>query len=249
MPRTYITDLTHYDGVDDPELNVPAAARRIGRFFRAIAEQASTGSADTAVQTSVACRARRGRKRCPGRILARRADDPAFLLWWCPACGENGMISNWTGAAGDRSASPGVALSPSHSGPPGRRAAAGRNRPGDVAPGELALARVILRHLDEVMDGELAMDDAEYGTIVRAIVDGAAIHLRESRVPEEVARGAAADLLRHAQNLYVGRWLREAAEAGADAEEDWDEEAEKRLARQAFERATGGRRRKRPPSS
>ena len=52
------------------------------------------------VDTAVRCRRRPERKLCHGLIRLRLSEEPAELSWWCPVCGDHGVIRNWTGTPG-----------------------------------------------------------------------------------------------------------------------------------------------------
>ncbi|MFQ1002279.1 hypothetical protein, partial [Modestobacter sp. SSW1-42] len=45
--------------------------------------------------SALPCRRRRGRRRCPGRILIRRSEPPTPIVWECTFCGEEGSVDGW----------------------------------------------------------------------------------------------------------------------------------------------------------
>ena len=49
------------------------------------------------IDTSLRCRKRPEHKLCHGLIRVHLQEDPVELRWWCPVCGDNGVINNWKG--------------------------------------------------------------------------------------------------------------------------------------------------------
>jgi hypothetical protein len=241
MPRTYVTDLTHFDGIDDPDLEIPGPARRIGLYFRAITEQASSAPPETVAKTAVACRARPGRRVCPGRIVGWRDSDPPSIRWWCPHCGENGLIHNWLGTRWDRSGSVPAAAESSPDPRASTPATDGGQPDPDGTRADVAVARAILTHLNEVNGDGLLIDDAEYGVVVRAVVEGVEAHLLRSGVEEDVVASAVEELFAHARRHFVAGWLRQALEDELDVGRRVDEEEEARSARLVFDSMVRGR--------
>jgi hypothetical protein len=241
--KTYVTDLTLFEGIDDPSRDVPGPARRIGMYFRAITEQASSAAPGAVVNTGVACRRRPGRRPCPGRIVARR-DADARIVWSCPHCGENGMIYNWVGTPWDRS---------------GGVPAAAERPPEPVGPTKHAVAvaldtcigaaRAILDRLNEMSRDEVIFPDRDYGMIVRAITEGTAAYLRRNGTAEEIAAAANDELIAHAERLFVAEWLREATEVEVEGGLRANLAEEEAAARAVFDYAVRSPRTPWPPAT
>ena len=67
--RTWIVDITHYEDILDPTLDVPGPARRLGAFFGTIVAAATAWPfPDQPRTTGVRCRRRPNRKPCPGLL-------------------------------------------------------------------------------------------------------------------------------------------------------------------------------------
>jgi hypothetical protein len=104
MGDTWITDITHFNGVDAPESNAPAAARRLDQYLHEIVKAASFAKARFhPILTEVRCRRRPGRKPCPGRISVLIDTGDWAIHWGCTHCGDNGVIRNWKGSEWDLS--------------------------------------------------------------------------------------------------------------------------------------------------
>jgi hypothetical protein len=188
---TYVVDLTHMEGIEDPDRSIPGPARRLGVYFCAITEQASTGEPGAVLQTDIACRRRPGRKPCRGRIQARRDGSPSVIRWWCPKCRDNGFIHNWVGSRWDRSMAATDETAAHGSASVSR---------------DVALVRGILARLDEAQD-RIFLDPEEHGVIVRAVVDAAVEHVGRRGLDADAAGAVRELLIAHARRLYVRRWL------------------------------------------
>lgn len=102
MPNTWIIDLTHYLDKQGAIVTAPAAARRLGEHFAAIVGAVTCNPCEAAAGSIVRCRRRPDRKPCPGQIRATiTLDDRMDIVWECPSCGDNGLISNWHGTMWD----------------------------------------------------------------------------------------------------------------------------------------------------
>lgn len=66
-------------------------------YFSAIVSAATLAPPGVEVVTDLRCRRRPNRRQCHGLIRLRLQEEPAELLWWCPQCGDNGVIRNWKG--------------------------------------------------------------------------------------------------------------------------------------------------------
>jgi hypothetical protein len=102
MANTWIIDLTHYLDEHGAIVTVPSPARRLAEHFGAIVRAVTWDPVGAETGSSVRCRRRPGRKRCPGQIRAAiTLDDGMDIVWECPSCGDNGLISNWDGTMWD----------------------------------------------------------------------------------------------------------------------------------------------------
>ncbi len=102
MPDTWISDMQHFVGIDDPELDVPARARKMGEYLGRIVSAATSCNVEQPLESVISCRRRPRNRSCPGHIrLVRRQDGN--IIWQCSSCGDNGMIYNWQGTVWDLS--------------------------------------------------------------------------------------------------------------------------------------------------
>jgi hypothetical protein len=110
MGDTWITDLSHFDGVEQ-DREAPVRAKQLSEYLRRIAKGASHLGVrrDFGILGEVHCRRRPGRKPCGGIILARLCPDDR-IEWRCPVCNDNGLISNWHHSIDDESGKLGYPL-------------------------------------------------------------------------------------------------------------------------------------------
>jgi len=102
MANTWIIDLRHYLTPAGAFADMPAPARRLAEYFASIVVDATTNLDG---EPAVRCRRRPGRRRCEGMVIA--FPDPEHdhaITWYCPVCGDNGLISGWQGALWDGTA-------------------------------------------------------------------------------------------------------------------------------------------------
>lgn len=99
-PATYVTDLTHFDGLLDPSSTAPKPAKRLAAFLSDLVQIASRERLG-AICTDVRCFKRPGRRPCPGKIVTTRGQRDAPIDWECRACGTNGVITHWQGSVAD----------------------------------------------------------------------------------------------------------------------------------------------------
>lgn len=103
MNGTFVTDMTHFlteAGAIAPE---SGPARRFAEFLASLVSSASSFDEGDQPVTQVSCRRRPGRKRCAGKIETDIDPDTDAIVWFCPVCGDNGIIRNWQGTLWDRS--------------------------------------------------------------------------------------------------------------------------------------------------
>jgi len=95
----YVTDMTHFAGVEELVGAKFNGARRFAAYLGAVVAVATANPPGEIIQSALACRRRPGRRPCPGRLLVRRSEAPRQVSWACPACDqasdEEGVISNW----------------------------------------------------------------------------------------------------------------------------------------------------------
>ena len=102
MARTLVTDLTHFLTKEGAIAPMPGPARRLAEFLGKIVIDATTPPSEQFLGKRVKCTRRPGRKPCPGEIETDVDSETNTIVWWCPACGENGYIRNWQGTLWDR---------------------------------------------------------------------------------------------------------------------------------------------------
>jgi hypothetical protein len=94
-----VVDLRHFLAPSGAIAELPAPARRLAQYFASIVVDATSNLDDP---PSVRCRCRPGRKRCEGLVIS--LPDPEHddaITWYCPVCGDNGLISGWQGTLWD----------------------------------------------------------------------------------------------------------------------------------------------------
>ena len=102
MVKTWVTDLRHC--IDEetgyfPE-DLPGPALNRSLFFTSIVAWVTDHAPAGDPHTNVYCWRSPGRRRCCGEIIADL--QAPEIVWQCPACGENGMISGWEQTLWDR---------------------------------------------------------------------------------------------------------------------------------------------------
>lgn len=103
MSGTFVTDMTHFLTEDGAIAPVSGSAKRIAEFLASLVVDASSPVTSKSATTRVCCRRRPGRKRCTGTISTDLDPDTDAIIWFCPVCGDNGIIRNWQGTLWDRS--------------------------------------------------------------------------------------------------------------------------------------------------
>ncbi len=66
-----------------------------------IVEAGTTSPVGEPTVTSIRCTRRPGRRPCAGLIEVVRLEVPASIEWWCPICGDEGVVSGWEGSPFD----------------------------------------------------------------------------------------------------------------------------------------------------
>lgn len=72
---------------------------RLAQYWTGIVAQASNYEAPTTLR----CRRRPGRRPCRALLTLYFDIDTFDVLWFCPACDDNGRISGWEGTFWDNS--------------------------------------------------------------------------------------------------------------------------------------------------
>jgi len=97
-----MVDLRHFLAPSGALAEMPAPARRLAEYFASIVVDATSNLDDP---PSVRCRRRPGRKRCTGIIYSVPSlDDHEAIDWYCPVCGDYGVIRGWEGTLWDGTA-------------------------------------------------------------------------------------------------------------------------------------------------
>lgn len=98
MMGSWITDLRHLLDEEGTTSKVPRPAGRLANYFGSIVEKVISQADNkiSAIATGIRCRKRPRGKRCTGEILAFLDQQNApNVIWHCPVCGDNGIISGW----------------------------------------------------------------------------------------------------------------------------------------------------------
>lgn len=93
MGELWIADISHFDLPDD-RLPRGQNARKV-RFLGEIVSAASLMAVGEFQVSSVGCRRRPKRRRCPGKIRLGRDAETDEIHWICPICNDRGVITNW----------------------------------------------------------------------------------------------------------------------------------------------------------
>ena len=98
---TWVTDLSHFvDEIGSLPTTLPGPARQLAQHLAAIVAAATAATNENQTIRRIKCRRRPGHRACPGVIQYRLWADER-IIWECPSCGDNGVISNWQSTACD----------------------------------------------------------------------------------------------------------------------------------------------------
>ena len=93
MGNTWIVDLRHYLTPAGAMAQMTSRARILAEYFASIVVDATTNLDDP---PTVRCRRRPGHRPCSGIVMPYpSADENDDILWHCPVCHDNGIISGW----------------------------------------------------------------------------------------------------------------------------------------------------------
>ena len=99
MKTGWVVDLRHFLGPSGAIADMPAPARRVAEYFASIVVGATSNLAG---EPAVRCRRRPGRRRCSGVLMAYPSpEEPEAIEWYCPVCGDYGVIRGWVGTLWD----------------------------------------------------------------------------------------------------------------------------------------------------
>lgn len=96
--RTYVTDIRHYLNAEGELAEMPGAARKLASFLVLLIDAATPAIPAQNSDTRIRCRTRD----CTGSIQASIASREGEIVWHCPECRHNGVISNWQGTKWDQ---------------------------------------------------------------------------------------------------------------------------------------------------
>jgi hypothetical protein len=72
-------------------LPLPGPARKLASFITLVIEAATNSASADECESRVRCR----KRSCRGTIRTVLPDQSSEILWHCPVCGHNGVITNW----------------------------------------------------------------------------------------------------------------------------------------------------------
>src|SRR6185312_10702054 len=88
---TYFINITHYLDEAGEMLPLPGPARKLASFITLVIEAATNSASADECESRVRCR----KRSCRGTIRTVLPDQSSEILWHCPVCGHNGVITNW----------------------------------------------------------------------------------------------------------------------------------------------------------
>ncbi len=103
MIGTFYSDVRHFldDGGEITGSTRPAAV--IASFLRSVVGWVTMRQALLPERTNVTCRRVAAKLRCRGEIQAYLDRASGAILYKCPECGDNGVISGWEETTWNRS--------------------------------------------------------------------------------------------------------------------------------------------------
>lgn len=100
---TFYSDVRHYLGDEGEITDVTRPAAVIASFLRSVVGWVTMRQAVEPERTNVTCRKVAGRLRCRGEVHAYLDPESGSILYACPYCGDNGVISGWEETSWNRS--------------------------------------------------------------------------------------------------------------------------------------------------
>jgi hypothetical protein len=98
VPRNYVTDFL--DLLDSKGQPGAGHSGRLARYFGLVVEAGSVMKRGEGRYIPMRCGNPGRRKSCASQLIAARPED-GTVEWECPACGERGSVSNWSGTSFD----------------------------------------------------------------------------------------------------------------------------------------------------
>ena len=102
MGDTWVTDMRHFLDDSGSLAEMPNQALNLALYFGSIVAWMTSIEDDALQPTNVTCRRSPKRRRCVAEIYASFGEDPGSISWFCPLCGDNGVIYGWQGTLWDR---------------------------------------------------------------------------------------------------------------------------------------------------
>lgn len=103
MADTWTVNLQHYLKQDGSIGIESDSGRRLAEYFAAIVQETSGDIDEDGIFPKVRCRRKPMRKPCAGEIQSYIDPEDDAIVWRCPVCGDNGVISGWAGTLWDLS--------------------------------------------------------------------------------------------------------------------------------------------------
>jgi len=100
MGNTWITDMSHFDYPEEETHTLPKQALKLWAFFGSIVDS-TVGRPPFRRTAGIRCCRRPERVPCSAVIESELHPDGNEIRWWCPVCGDNGLISNLEGTRWD----------------------------------------------------------------------------------------------------------------------------------------------------
>lgn len=99
MSDCWIVDLRHYLTPAGALADMSRPALRLAEYFASIVVDATSNLDEN---PSVRCRRRPARRRCGGMVVSYPSpEEHGAIHWYCPVCGDQGVIRGWAGTLWD----------------------------------------------------------------------------------------------------------------------------------------------------
>src|SRR5512135_1500089 len=103
MDGTWFTDARDFLDEQGGFNTMSGPAISIAVFLRSIVGWVTMRNARALERTNITCHRKPARRRCIGEIEACIHPDTGDIEYYCPECGNNGVIRGWEGTPWDRS--------------------------------------------------------------------------------------------------------------------------------------------------